>query len=147
VFRKHHAQNGPSSQPAVEPARAEAVILDWATSQLYRTKVRLTVGLKFDDGQTVEFIQEIPDIVLPQSGDFAARIAALSQEPISLPLSVGNKIPVCYDPADRNRMWIDEPTLHETAIRAHDEKVQARRARAEALLEASDPVPGQPPGH
>ena len=58
MFSKHHLSN--------EPVRAEGVILDWAPSSLYRTKVRLVVGIKFDDGQKVEFTQEITDFCLPR---------------------------------------------------------------------------------
>ena len=43
-------------------------------------------------------------------------------------------------------MSIDEPVLHEVAIRQHLEAVQARRARADAILDASEPVPGNHPG-
>jgi hypothetical protein len=101
---------------------------------------------KFDDGQKVEFTQEITDFCLPPAGHITARLYALTQEPIPLALHVGTTIPVCYDPADRTRMSIDEPVLHEAAIRQHMEAVQARHARADAILDASEPVPGKHPG-
>ncbi|HEY6297929.1 MAG TPA: hypothetical protein VIX15_19920, partial [Streptosporangiaceae bacterium] len=115
-------------------------------SVLYRTKQRLLVGVKFDDGQKVEFSEEIDEIALPPEGNFAARIQAFTQEPIPVDFSVGDKIPVCYDPADRTRMWIDVAAVNEAATRKHQEQVQARRARADALLDASDPVHPEP-GH
>jgi hypothetical protein len=129
----------------IEPVRAEGVILEWGPSALYRAKTRLLVGVKFDDGQKVEFTEEIEDVVLPPEGDCAARIHAFTQDPIPIPLHVGDKIPVWYDPRDRTRMAIDLPTLHEAAVRRHEEVVQARHARAEKLLDASDPVPGHRP--
>ena len=121
------------------------VILQWEPSHLYRTKARLLVGVKFDDGQKVEFTEEITDFVLPPAGDFAARLQALTAEPVPLDLAAGNRIPVRYDPADRTRMWIDEPALHAEAMRRNAEAQQARNARAEALLDASDPQPGYYP--
>jgi hypothetical protein len=149
VFHRHHPHDEPERAKAEaprEPARTEGVILDYGPSALYRTKKRLLVGVKFDDGQKVEFNEEITDIVLPPEGDFAARIHAFTQEPIPVPISVGNKIPVCYDPADRTRMWIDIAAVNEAATRLHVEAVQARQARADALLDASDPVHPEP-GH
>jgi hypothetical protein len=148
VFHKHHHQDSQSRQaePHVEPVRAEGVILEWGPSLLYRAKTRLLIGVKFDDGQKVEFTEEIEDFVLPPEGDFAARIRAFTQEPIPISLSVGDKIPVWYDPRDRTRMAIDLPTLHEAAVRKHEQVVQKRHARAEAILDASDPVPGHPGG-
>jgi hypothetical protein len=151
VFHRNHSHDEPERAAApVEPARTVGVILDWGPSALYRTKKRLLVGVKFDDGQKVEFNEEITDIVLPQEGDFAARIHAFTQEPIPVPISVGDKIPVCYDPADRTRMWIDVAAVNEAATRRHMEQVQARRARADALLDASEPVHPEvrdEPGH
>ena len=146
MFRRHHHQDADPRQAgaAVEPVRAEGVILERGPSALYRTKVRLLIGAKFDDGQKVEFTEEITDVVLPPEGDFAARIMAFTQEPIGIPLHVGDKIPVCYDPGDRTRMAIDIPALHEAAVRRHEQALQARHARAEKVLDASDPVPGHP---
>jgi hypothetical protein len=140
LFRRHHHAEGTPAQPAVDWRRAEGTILVWAPSPAYRTKVRLTVGAKFSDGEKVEFVQDIMDIVLPPEGDFAARMAAMAQPPIGISLSVGDKIPVLYDAADRQRMVIDEQTLHERAISAHNEAEAAKRAQADALLDASDPV-------
>jgi hypothetical protein len=147
VFHRHHHSGSEPRQTeaSFEPVRAEGVILEWAPSAFYRTKARLLIGVKFDDGQKVEFTEEVDDIVLPPEGDFAARILASTQQPIPIPLNVGDKIPVCYDPGDRTRMAIDVPALHAAAVRRHEQAVQARHARAEAILEASDPVPGHLP--
>ena len=144
MFHRHHHSDDERAQTApIEPVRADGVILEWAPSALYRTKARLLIGVKFDDGQKVEFTEEVEDIVLPPQGDFAARIQAMTQEPIPIPLSVGDKIPVCYDPDDRTRMAVDVPALHEAAVRRHEQVLQKRHARAEAILDASDPVPGE----
>jgi hypothetical protein len=140
MFRRHHHGEGGPAQPAVEWLRAEGTILEWGASPMYRAKVRLTVGAKFADGEKVEFVQEIMDVVLPPQGDFAARIAAMAQPPIGISLSVGDQSPVLYDAADRHRMVIDEQTLHERAIAANQAAQQASRSRAEALLDASEPV-------
>ena len=143
MFHRHHSHGEPERAKAkapVEPVRAEGVVIDRAPSLLYRTKRRLTVGVKFDDGQKVEFTEEIDHVVLPPAGDLAALLRAHTEEPVPVDFSVGDKIPVCYDPADRTRMWIDVATVHEAAMRRHMEVLQARRARADALLDASDPV-------
>lgn len=142
MFHKHHESNEPERSHSVQ---AEGVILDWAPSPLYRAKSRLTVGVKFEDGQKVEFTEDILDVALPPAGNLAARLEAMTQEPIPLDLSVGSRIPVRYDPADRTRMSIDEPALYEAALRQQSEALQARRARADAILDASEPVPGHHP--
>jgi len=139
VFHRHHSHDEPERGKA-EPARTEGVVLDWGPSTLYRTRQRLLVGVKFDDGQKVEFTEEITDVVLPPAGDLAALIQARTQEPIPVRMSVGDSIPVCYDPADRNRMWIDVAAVNEAATRRHTQALQARQARADALLDASPPV-------
>jgi hypothetical protein len=145
VFHRHHHS---ANEPApIEWVRTEGVILDRGPSAYYRTKVRLLIGVKFEDGQKVEFTEELTDLVLPPEGDFAARIAAFTQEPIPIPLHVGDKIPVCYDAANPNTMAIDIPTLHAAATRRHEQVLQERHARAEALLDASDPAPGNDTPH
>jgi hypothetical protein len=130
MFGKHHSVSG--SVPA------QGVIMQWAPSSLYRTKVRLVVGVKFDDGQKVEFTEEITDFCLPGKGGV---LAAIGADPIPLPLTEGSKIPVRYDPGDRRKMWIDEDTLHEAAISKHAEAAERKRARAEAILDSSQPQP------
>jgi hypothetical protein len=147
VFHRHHHSGDEPARaqtPPIEPVRADGIVLEWATSTLYRTKSRLLIGVKFDDGQKVEFTEEVDDFVLPPQGDFAARIQAFTQEPIPISLHVGDTIPVCYDPDDRTRMAVDVPTLHAAARRRHEQVLEKRHARAEAILDASDPVPGTP---
>lgn len=138
MFGKHHSAS--ESVSASEPVPAEGVILEWAPSSLYRTKVRLVVGVKFDDGQKVEFAEEITDFCLP-SGSTLGHLASFGADPIPLPLHEGNRIPVRYDPADQRKIWIDEPTLHEAAIAKNAAALEARRARADAILDASEPQP------
>jgi hypothetical protein len=69
VFHRHHSHGEPERAENAAPTefvRAEGTILDWGPSALYRTKSRLLVGVKFDDGEKVEFTEEISDIVLPR---------------------------------------------------------------------------------
>ena len=47
---------------------------------------------------------------------------------------MGERIPVRFDPNDRTKLSVDEPTLHDEATRKHMQAVMARRAEAEATL-------------
>ena len=115
--------------------QAEGVILERRPSALYRTRIRLVIGVKFDDGQTVEFTEELVDFCTPPANTFSERLHALiGKDVVPLSFTVGGRIPVRYDPNDRTKLSVDEPTLHDEATRKHMQAVMARRAEAEATL-------------
>jgi hypothetical protein len=118
---------------------AQGVILENTLSMLHRTRRRLVVGVKFDDGETVEFAEEIMDFYVPPAPGPVGRLKALGGEGmVSLSLNTGEQIPVRYDPDDRTKLAIDEPALHEGAVSRNEEAATARRAAAEAILEKSN---------
>ena len=121
--------------PASRTMQAEGVILERRPSALYRTRIRLVIGVKFDDGQTVEFTEELVDFCTPPANTFSERLHALiGKDVVPLSFTVGERIPVRFDPNDRTKLSVDEPTLHDEATRKHMQAVIARRAEAEATL-------------
>jgi hypothetical protein len=134
MFGKHHSPS--------EFVRAEGVVLETPRSSQRAVKIRYVVGVKFDDGQKVKFTQEIDKFFFPSERNALHAVMTGEESIPMLWLYVGDKIPVLYDPADRTRMVIDELPLREAGMRKHIEEVQARQARSEAILDASEPVPG-----
>jgi hypothetical protein len=65
---------------------------------------------------------------------------AFAQEAIPIPLHVGDKIPVCYDPDDRTRMAVDLPTL------ARGSRAQARAGAGEKARPRRSHLGRQRPG-
>ena len=72
--------------PASRTMQAEGVILERRPSALYRTRIRLVIGVKFDDGQTVEFTEELVDFCTPPANTFSERLHALIGKDV-VPLS------------------------------------------------------------
>lgn len=90
---------------------------------------QVRVSVRFKDGETVEFGEELASLYQPAAGSPEARRLAEVREAgqlrhpgripkIQLPLSAGERVPVRYDAADRNRIVIDVPALQERAL--HD---------------------------
>jgi hypothetical protein len=48
-----------------EGAETEGVVLQWKPAPLDRTKDRLTIGVKFEDGETAEFTEDITNYYQP----------------------------------------------------------------------------------
>jgi hypothetical protein len=130
---------------------AEGVILENAPSLLYRTKQRLVVGVKLDNGETVEFTEEITDFYVPPSRGPGGWLREMGGDGVvRLSIHVGDQIPVRCDPGDPTKLCIDQPALHEQAVTSHQKAADAGRAQAEAILEktsARDGTPASTGGH
>jgi len=90
------------------------------------SRVRITV--RFKDGQTVEFTEELANLYQPDPGSpdtwrlAQAREAEQLRHPdsipkVQLPLSEGESVAVRYEVADRSRVVIDVPALRKRALR------------------------------
>jgi hypothetical protein len=81
---KHKHQDTPGNEevdaPAPPPGVAiDGVVLHYEPSPLYRTRSRLLVGVKFEDGETAEFTEEIVDFYQPPArSPQAQQLLALS---------------------------------------------------------------------
>src|ERR1700752_1948063 len=124
MFGHHHLMS--------EGAQIDGVILESNPSKYYRTRTRVVVGVKFEDGEKGEFTQELTDFydppgrLLKQAGGHST-----GNNVIPLWLTAGSKIPVRYDAADRSRLAMDVDALHERALRHWVETQEAQRAQAE----------------
>jgi hypothetical protein len=146
----HHEHDEP-----LTAAEREKLISDGATIQgmvmhnepspadHQRSQVR--VDVKFKDGQSLEFTEELDSLYQPAPGSpEAQRLAEVRTNfrhpdrvpKIQLPLSAGEGIPVRYDAANRSKLVIDVPALQKRAL--HDyvdheqkphEETQPARAR------------------
>jgi hypothetical protein len=118
-----------------ELVAAEGVILESTPSTLYRRKCWLVVGVRFDDGETVEFTQEITDFYVPHAKGPGGWLKEMGGEGVvPLQINVGERVPVHYAANDRTKLSIDEPSLQQQAMSRHEQDLKARRAQAEAAL-------------
>lgn len=101
--------------------------------------VRLSV--RFKDGQSVEFHEELANLYQPAPGSQEAqrlaevRGAEQLRHPdripkIQLPLSLGERVPVRYDAADRNKIVIDLPALQKRALHDYIQREQKPKEQA-----------------
>jgi hypothetical protein len=130
----HHAHDKPMTE-----AERERLVSDGATAQgtvmhnepaaADRRLSQVRVSVQFKDDQTVEFSEELANLYQPAPGSpDAQRLAEVRgaqqlRHPdripkMQLPLSLGERVPVRYDAADRNRIVIDVPALRKRAL--HD---------------------------
>lgn len=124
-------------------AQTEGVILE--THSTHTIERRVVIAVKFDDGETAEFSENMVDYYEPPSHslkDLAGNLAGDNVIPIYL--NVGTRIPVRYDPSDRKRIAVDLPALHEHALQDWTRSRQASRAKALASLDTPAPSRAQP---
>jgi hypothetical protein len=129
MFGRHHLLS--------EGAQTEGVVMEANPAPYVRTKDRLTIGVKFDDGQKAEFTEDITNYVQPAAHTLKQLIGnAGGDNVVPLSLVSGDTVPVRYDPADRSKLAIDVPALEERAVQHWAEYRQRNRARAETVLDA-----------
>ena len=118
-----------------EGAQIDGVVLENGQLSYTITKARLLIGVKFDDGVTAEFTEDIQDFFEPAAHGLKGLAGNLTGDNV-IPLSFisGSTIPVRYDPADRSKLAIDVPALHERALERWMKGQKASRAQAEAVL-------------
>jgi hypothetical protein len=141
-----------------EGATAQGMVMHSETSPTDRrmSQVRLTV--RFGDGQTAEFSEELANLYQPAPGSQEAqrlaevRGAEQLRHPdripkIQLPLSDGARIPVRYDTADRGRMVIDVPALQKRALHDYIEREQWQKSQRATPPAARSGPPWVVPTH
>jgi hypothetical protein len=126
-----------------EGATTTGVVMDNVPADADRRIARVRVHVDFKDGQIVEFTEELASLYQPAPGSPEARgLAELRgaeglRHPdrvpkIQLPLFGGERVPVRYDAADRNRVVIDVPALHERALHDYVKREQKPKGQAPA---------------
>jgi len=119
---------------------------------------QVRVSVRFKDGDTVEFGEELANLYQPAAGSPEARRLAEVREAeqlrhpgripkIQLPLSVGERVPVRYDAADRSKIVIDVPTLQKRALHEYIQREQKPKAESTARPGSGFGPPWVVPAH
>ena len=123
-----------------------------------RRMTQVRVSVRFKDGQTAEFSEELANLYQPAPGSpEAQRLAEVRgaeqlRHPdripkIQLPLSDGAKIPVRYDAADRSKIVIDVPALQKRALHDYIQREQQPKGLSAARPGARTGPPWTVPTH
>jgi hypothetical protein len=114
--------------------------------------------VSFKDGETIEFSEELANLYQPASGSpEAQRLAEVRgaeqlRHPdripkIQLPLSLGERVPVRYDAANRSRIVIDVPALQKRALHDYIQREKKPKGQSPALQGAGTGPPWAVPTH
>ena len=121
-----------------EGATFQGLVMHNEPSPADRRKSQVRIAVRFKDGQSAEFTEELDNLYQPAADSSeAARIAEVRgggqlRHPdripkIQLPLSAGERVPVRYDSADRSRLVLDVPALQKRALHDYIERQQRPR--------------------
>jgi hypothetical protein len=123
-----------------EGATTQGMVDHSESSPADRRMSQVRVSVRFKDGQTVEFGEELSNLYQPEAGSQEARHLAEVRgaeqlrhpdriPKIQLPLSDGARVPVRYDPADLNRIVIDVPALQKRALHDYIQREQQQKSQ------------------
>lgn len=158
----HHERNGQLTGHLGEEERERLVregatvtgmVLHSELSAADRSRSQVRVEVRFKDGQTVQFNQELANLYQPDPGSQQAQRLAEVREAqqlrhpdripkIQLALSDGSRVPVRYDEANRSRLVIDVPALQKRAL--HDYIACEQQPKAQPAAAGKGAVAGPP---
>jgi hypothetical protein len=141
-----------------EGATIQGMVAHSESSAADRRISQVRLSVRFKDGQTVEFSEELANLYQPAPGSpEAQRLAEVRgaeqlRHPdripkIQLPLSVGERVPVRYDAADRSRIVIDVPALQKRALHDYIQREQKPKGQSPAHQGAGTGPPWAVPTH
>jgi hypothetical protein len=159
----HHHRHGEQMTEAErekllsEGATIRGMVMHSEPSTADRRISQVRISVRFDDGQAREFSEELPSLYQPAPGSPEAqrlaqvRGAVQLRHPdripkLQLPLSIGERVPVRYDAADRSKMVLDVPALQKRALHDHIQDIQ-REQKAKGQSPASAGPPWTVPTH
>jgi hypothetical protein len=119
------------------------MVVHSGTSAANRRISQVRLSVRFKDGQTVEFSEELANLYQPAPGSPEARRLAEVRgaeqlrhpdriPKIQLPLSVGERVPGRCDAADRSKIVIDVPALQERALHDYIQREQQPKGQSPA---------------
>ncbi len=143
---------------AREGATVQGMVMHCEPSAADRRVSRVRVSVRFKDGETAEFIEELASLYQPAPGSpQAQRLAEVRgaeqlRHPdripkIQLPLSAGERVPVRYDAADRRKLVIDVAALQKRALHDYIEREQKPKAPPTARQGTRSGPPWVVPAH
>lgn len=125
-------------------AQMDGVILE-RHSALKRTQSRVVIAVRFDDGETAQFEENLTNYCEPPSHGLKGLAGNLTGDN-AIPMSFipGDKIPVRYDPSNHTRIAVDVAAFQQRTLDAWAAKRDAERARALAVLDGPAPKGATP---
>jgi hypothetical protein len=141
-----------------EGATIQGTVVHSESSAADRRISQVRLSVRFKDGQTVEFSEELANLYQPAPGSPEAQRLAEVREAeqlrhpdrvpkIQLPLSVGERMSVRYDAADRSKIVIDVPALHKRALHDYIQREQKPKGQSPARPGAGTGPPWAVPTH
>jgi hypothetical protein len=139
-------------------ATIQGIVMGNESADADRRVSRVRVNVSFKDGQTVEFSEELANLYQPVPGSPEARRLAEVRgaeqlrhpdriPKIQLPLSLGERVPVRYDAADRSMIVIDVPALRKRALHDYLQREQRPKGQSSAQPGAGFGPPWVVPTH
>ena len=148
----------------VEGATGQGMVVRSEAAAADRRMSQVSVRVSFKDGrtvefsgETVEFSAELANLYQPAPGSQEARRLAEVRgaeqlrhpdriPKIQLPLSVGERVPVRYDAADRSKIVIDVQALQKRALHDYIQREQKPKGQSPARQGAGIGPPWVVPG-
>jgi len=141
-----------------EGAATQGVVMQSESLANERQISHVRLSVDFKDGQLVEFSEQLANLYQPAPGSPEARRLAEVRgaeqlrhpdriPKIQLPLSVGERVPVRYDTADRSRIVVDVPALHKRALHDYLQQEQKPKGQSPARQGAGIGPPWAVPAH
>jgi hypothetical protein len=144
LFHHHgHVTEAERERLLREGAALQGIVAGSEHSAADRRIWRVSVSVKFRDGQRAEFSEELDSLYQPAAGSpearrlAEARGAAQLRHPdrvpkIQLPLFTGARVPVRYDPEDPRKIVLDLPALRKRALRDYIAREQEPKGQSPA---------------
>jgi hypothetical protein len=159
----HHGHDRPLTEAEREKllsegAAAQGRVLANEPTVADRRISQVRVAVDFEDGQRVEFSEELANLYQPApDGPEARRLAEVREAQqlrhpdripkIQLPLAAWERVPVRYDAVDRSRIVIDVPALQKQALRDYIKREQKPKGQSPARQGAGIGPPWVVPAH
>jgi len=141
----HHGHEKPMTEAererlVTEGAAFQGMVVHSESSAADRRMSQVRVSVRFKDDQPVEFSEELANLYQPAPDSPEARRLAEVRgaeqlrhpgriPKIQLPLSVGARVPVRYDAANRSRIVIDVPELQKRALHDYIQREQQQKGQ------------------
>jgi hypothetical protein len=141
-----------------EGATIQGMVVHSESSAADRRMSQVRLSVRWKDGQTIEFSEELANLYQPAPGSPEARRLAEVRgaeqlrhpdriPKIQLPLSVGERVPVRYDAANPSRILIDVPALQKRALHDYIQREQKPKGQSAAPRDAGTGPPWVVPTH
>jgi hypothetical protein len=125
-------------------AQTEGVILESHVTNTI-TKTRVVIAVKFEDGETEEFSEDLVDHFEPPSHSLHGIAGNLTgANVIPMLFTTGSRIPVRYDASNHKQIAVDVPALQARVLEEWTAAQAASRAKALASLDSPAPSGATP---